>query len=128
MVWGLLAFLLSIVYQVLFQRAAAGSVNNIAAIAFYFSLFIPVAIFCWVLSVESRFVYSFGQLHKVSFVFAFRYLPSTFAIVALGLLTFEVCVNMPFMLMLLPGFTAYFQSYFIEKIFVKYMPTREETE
>ena len=127
-VWGLIAALLGALYQILFQLASSGSVANMAAIVFYFSLFIPVAIFCWVLPVESRFVHSFPQLHKVAFIFAFRHLPATFAVVALGLLTFEVCVNMPFMLMILPGFCVYFQSFFIEKVFVKYMPRQEEAE
>ena len=125
-VWGLIAGLLGAVYQILFQLASSGSIANIAAIFFYFSLFIPLAIFCWVIPVESRFVYGFGQLHKVAFIFAFRHLPSSLIIVALGLVTFEVCVNMPFMLMLLPGFCAYFQSFFIEKVFAKYMPKQEE--
>lgn len=126
-VWGLVAFLLSIGYQILYQRAQADSSQSIWAIIYYFSLFIPLAIFCWLLPVESRFVYRFGQLHKMALYFAFSHLPATIPVVVLGLICFELCVNMPFLLMILPAFCAYLQSYFIERVFKKYMPA-EETE
>ena len=46
-------------------------------------------------------------------------------ITALGLATFEICFNMPFFLMLLPGICAYIQSIFVEKVFEKYLPKQE---
>jgi len=125
--WGLGAFVLSIGYQILYQRAQADISQGIFATVYYFSLFIPVAWFCWLIAVESRFVYSFGQLHKMGLYFTFTHLPTTVIITALGLAAFEFCVNMPFMLMILPGICAYIQSIFIEKVFGKYMPKQEET-
>lgn len=125
LVWSVLVFLLSIGYQILYQRALADTALAIYATIYYFSLFIPVAIFCWLIPVESRFVYKFAQLHKMALYFTFTHLPSTVAVVALGLVTFEICVNMPFMLILLPGFCAYFQSLFIERVFKKYIPAEE---
>lgn len=127
-VWALIAFILSVGYQVLYQRAVADSSQSIWAVGYYFCLFIPVAIFCWLIPVESRFVYGFGQLHKMALYFAFRHLPATFAIVALGLISFELCVNLPFLMMLLPGFCAYLQSYFIERVFKKYMPAEDAAD
>lgn len=125
LVWGIAALGLGAVYQVLFQLAQGNSSLRMATVVYYFCLFVPVAWFCWVLAVDSRFVYSFGLLHKTALYFTFRHLPTSLAITAAGLLTFEVCVNMPFFLMLLPGVCAYIQSIFVEKVFVKYMPKEE---
>ena len=123
--WALVALVLSVGYQILYQRAQADISQGIFATVYYFSLFIPVGIFCWLIPVESRFVQPFGQLHKMALYFTFTHLPTTLVITALGLITFELCVNIPFLLMLLPGVCAYIQSIFVERVFVKYMPKEE---
>ena len=118
--WGAAAFLLYVVYQILCQLA-----SPMAALVYFFLMFVPVGMFCWVILVESRFVYSFGQLHKTALFFTFSHLPASLVIAVLGIATYVVCVNMPFFLMLLPGICAYIQSIFAEKVFVKYMPKEE---
>lgn len=123
--WLAVAAVLGAGYQVLFQLTQGGSFS-IVTVVYYFFLGVPVAWFCWVLVIESRFVYGFGQLHKTALYFTFRHLPTTVVITALGLAAFEICVNMPFFLMLLPGVCAYLQSIFVEKVFEKYLSKQEE--
>lgn len=126
--WGIIAFVLGVVYQILYQTAQADNSKALTAVSYYFALSVPVAIFCWVLAVESRFVYGFFSLHKTAAIFAFGYLPFTVAVVALALIAFELCVNMPFFLMVLPAVLAYLQAFFIERVFKKYMPKEEPDE
>jgi uncharacterized membrane protein YesL len=122
--WALVAFVLGAGYQVLFQLTQNSSLG-ILTVVYYFFLAIPVGCFCWLIAIESRFVYTFGQLHKTALFFTFKHLPATVLITALGLATFEICFNMPFFLMLLPGICAYIQSIFVEKVFEKYLPKQE---
>ena len=61
----------------------------------------------------------------MAFIFALRHLPSTLAILALTLVTVEICINFPFFVIFLPGIVVYCQSFFIEKVFKKYMPEEE---
>ena len=122
--WALVAFVLGAGYQVLFQLTQNSSLG-ILTVVYYFFLAIPIGCFCWLIAIESRFVYTFGQLHKTALFFTFKHLPATVIITALGLATFEICFNMPFFLMLLPGICAYIQSIFVEKVFEKYLPKQE---
>lgn len=126
--WLAVVAVLGTGYQILYQRAQADADQAMFAIVYYFSLAIPVAVFCWLLAVESRFVYSFGQLHKMAFYFTFAHLPTTVCIVAIALVTFELCVRTVFLVMVLPGICAYIQSIFIERVFKKYIPAKEEAE
>ena len=128
LLWLAIAFVLSMGYQILYQRAQADADQVMFAILYYFSLSIPVAIFCWLLAVESRFVYKFGQLHKMAIYFTFAHLPTTVCIVVLVLITYELCVRTLFLAMVLPGVCAYIQSLFIERVFQKYMPAQETEE
>ena len=122
--WALVAFVLGAGYQVLFQLTQNSSLG-ILTVVYYFFLAIPVGCFCWLIAIESRCVYTFGQLHKTALFFTFKHLPATVIITARGLATFEICFNMPFFLMLLPGICAYIQSIFVEKVFEKYLPKQE---
>lgn len=124
--WVILAAVLGAGYQILYQQAQADANVSMLTIVYYFSLFIPVAIFCWLLAVESRFVYGFGQLHKMAAYFTFAHLPTTVAIVIPALITFELCVNLPFLMMVLPGICAYIQAIFIERVFQKYISKDEK--
>lgn len=126
--WLAIAFLLSIGYQTLHQRAQADASQAMFGIVYYFCLSVPVAIFCWLLAVESRFVHRFGQLHKMAVYFTFAHLPTTVCIVAIALVTYELCVRTVFLVMVLPGICAYIQSIFIERVFRKYIPAKEEAE
>ena len=121
--WGLLCAALYIGYLYLYQAGVTSTGYAMISILYFFALFLPLAVLCWVISIESRFAYSFGQLHRTAFIFAFGYLPKTIPVVALLAAAIIVLLNLPFLVFIIPGLMTYFQSHFIEKVFVKYMPS-----
>lgn len=125
-VWAVIGFLLNIGYQILTQLAQGSTGWTVFSLVYFISLFIPLGIVCWAVAVESRFTNSFLSLHKTALVFTFAHLPHTIVIVVLLVLVLNVLINIPFFVMILPGLTAYLQSFFIEKVFKKYMPAEEE--
>lgn len=124
--WTMIAMIFWFGYQIVYQMGQADSGAAIFAVVYYISLLIPVGVLCWVFAVQSRFVYKFFQLHKMALYFTFAHLPATVAIVALALVAIEICLDFPFMVIFVPGILVYFQSYFIEKAFKKYMPAETE--
>lgn len=125
LLWTLIAAALTYCYLLLRQAAEAGSISSLVVTVYFFSLLLPIAVFCWITAVESRFVYGFGQLHKVAIIFTFAHFPQTLAVTALFVVSLLLCGWIPYLLVILPCVTAHLQSLFIEKVFVKYMP--EET-
>ena len=123
LVWAVIFFVLWTGFQIVSQMG-----TPLITVVYYFSMAVPIGILCWLIPIQSRFVYKFGQLHKMAFIFALRHLPSTLVILALALATVEICINFPFFLMFLPGIMVYLQSFFIEKVFKKYMPEEENAE
>ena len=123
LVWAVIFFVLWTGFQIVSQMG-----TPLITVVYYFSMAVPIGVLCWLIPIQSRFVYKFGQLHKMAFIFALRHLPSTLVILALALATVEVCINFPFFLMFLPGIMVYLQSFFIEKVFKKYMPEEENAE
>ena len=123
LVWGLVFFALWTGLQIVKEMA-----QPIIAVVYYFSMLVPVGVLCWVIPIQSRFVYKFGQLHAMALRFALAHLPSTAVILALALVTVELCIDFPFFVIFLPGILVYFQSFFIERVFKKYMPEEEAEE
>lgn len=121
-----IAFLLNAGYQILVQSSQGSNTMTVVSIVYFCSLFIPLGWACWCVALESRFVYPFGQLLRNGFAFTFGYLPQTAVIVIIFVLALNLCINLPFLLVFAPGAAAYFQSRFIEKVFIKYMPEEEE--
>ena len=116
LIWGLILFVLWTGFQIVRQMGLP-----LLTVVYYFSMLVPLGTLCWVLPIQSRFVYSIGQLHKMAFLLALSHLPHTIAILALALVTVEICINFPFFAIFLPGIVVYCQSFFIEKVFQTYM-------
>ena len=121
--WAAIGMLFWFGYQIVYQTAQANPQMAIFAVVSYVFLLIPVGVLCWIFAVQSRFVYPFFGLHKMALYFTFAHLPTTVALVLLALVTIEICVDFPFMVIFLPGILVFFQSFFIERVFKKYMPT-----
>ena len=120
LVWAVICAALWMGFQIVKEMA-----QPIITVVYYFSLFLPLAVLCWVIPIQSRFVYKFGQLHKTAFMLALTHLPRTVVIVALTLITLELCIDFPFLLIFLPGILTYLHALLIEKVFKKYMPEEE---
>ena len=123
--WAVIGFFLNASYQILTQLAQQSNGWTVFSLVYFISLFIPLGIVCWAVAVESRFTNSFFGLHKTALVLSFAHLPYTIAIVALLVLVINVLINIPLLVMLLPGLMVYLQSFFIEKVLKKYMPADE---
>ena len=120
LVWGVIFFVLWTGFQIVRQME-----QPLLTVVYYFSMLVPLGTLCWLIPIQSRFVYKFGQLHKMAFIFAVTYLPRTIAILVLALVVLEICIDFPFFVIFLPGMMVFFQSFFIEKVFEKYMPEEE---
>ena len=120
LVWGVIFFVLWTGFQIIGQMGLP-----LLKVVYYFSMAVPLGVLCWVTPIQSRFVYKFGQLHAMALRFAMAHLPATLAILALALVTLEICIRFPFFVIFLPGMLVYFQSFFVEKVFKKYMPAEE---
>lgn len=125
LLWAAIAMVFWFGYQIVYQMGRENTAMALFTVVYYVTLLIPVGVLCWIFAVESRFVYKFFQLHKMALYFTMAHLPSTLAIVALALIAIEICVDFPFMVIFVPGILVYFQSFFIEKVFKKYMPAEE---
>ena len=126
--WAAIAMVFWFGYQIIYQMAQENSGFALFAVVYYVTLFIPFGMLCWVFAVQSRFVYRFFQMHKMALYFTFAHLPSTLAVVVMALIAIELCVDFPFMVIFVPGILVYFQSWFIERVFKRYMPAEPAAE
>ena len=120
-----LALLLNGGYQVMTQLGSSETMKTLSMVYFCL-LLLPLGWACWCLALESRFVYPLGQLLKNALAFTFGHLPQTLAIALVFVVGYNVLLNFPFAVMVVPAPMAHLQSLFIEKVFVKYMPPKEE--
>ena len=96
-----------------------------AIIAYFVILLITVGMACWAIGLQSRFTYSFKELHKNAAMMALGYFPRTLAIVVIFTIFYNLTINMFFMVMFLPAVMVNFQSMLMEPVFRKYMPEEE---
>ena len=126
LVWAVIGYLFNVSYQLVTQLGDGSTFWTIFSLVYFVILVIPVGAACWAIGLESRFAYSFGQLHKNAIMFTLGYFPRTFAIVVIFALFYNVVINLFFMVIFLPAIMVNLQSMFMEPVFRKYMP--EETE
>lgn len=127
LLWAAVGLILNVGYQVIVQ-VTAGTELSILGVVCFMLLLIPIGVVCWLVAIESRFVYSFAGLHRTAGIFTMAHLPSTLAIVFLFVAALNLLQRIPFLVMFIPGLTATLQSIFIERVFVKYMPKEEPAE
>jgi uncharacterized membrane protein YesL len=127
LLWAAAAALLNGIYQVITQMAGGNTFLNLLSISYFILMLIPLGIGCWAIAIESRFTHSLASLHRTALAFTFVHLPHTLAIVALFVVTLNLLRSIPFLVMFLPGMMVTFQSWFIEKVFRKYIPEETHT-
>ena len=124
-VWAVVGYLLNISYQIMTQLGDGSSFWSIMSLVYFVILTIPVGIACWAIGLQSRFTYSFKELHKNAAMMALGYFPRTLAIVVIFMIFYNLTINMFFLVMFLPAVMVNFQSMFMEPVFRKYMPEEE---
>ena len=99
-----------------YQMAAAGTAESVFYLCYTFLLLLPLGVACYLFPVLSRFTFGAGGL--LSNV----HLPSTLAMALELYLALELLLRIPLIaLVLFPGLTALFQSFFLERIFAPYI-------
>ena len=73
--WAAVGCLFNVSYQIINQLGTDSSFWSIFSLVYFVMLMIPVGIAIWAIGLESRFTYSFGQLHKNAVMFTLGYFP-----------------------------------------------------
>ena len=125
-VWTVVGCLLAVSYQLTTQLGDGSTFWTVLGLVYFVILTIPVGMVCWAIGLQSRFTYSFKELHKNAAMFTLGYFPRTLAIVVIFALVYNVTLNLFFMVMFLPALMVNLQSMFMEPVVRKYMPEEEE--
>ena len=120
--WAAVGWLFNVSYQIVGQLGAESSFWSIFSLVYFVLLMIPVGIAIWAIGLESRFAYTFGQLHKNAVMFTLGYFPRTLGVVLIFMVFYNVLRIFPFMVMFLPATMVNFQSMVMEPVFRKFMP------
>ena len=119
--WAVVGYLFNVSYQILSQLGADSAFWSVFSQVYFVLLLIPIGIAVWAIGLESRFAYTFGQLHKNAVMFTLGYFPRTLAVVLIFVVFYNVLINMPFLVMFLPAIMVNLQSMFMEPAFRKFM-------
>lgn len=128
LVWAALGFVLYLGYAFLLQWGKTSSVASVYSMVYLGTLLVPVAIFCWLIPIESRFSYGFFGLHKTAATFSFVHLPTTGIMLSITAVAAVITVFFPALAILLPGIVVTLHSYFVEKVFERYISEEEQEQ
>lgn len=123
--WLVIGFVLFCGYRSLLILGQESPTMAAYSLVYLVTMLIPLGIFAWLIPVQSRFVHTFGSLHKAAAVYAIAHLPSTFMILVILFAAVVLLLFFPVLVLLVPAITVTIQSWFIERAFKKHMP--EET-
>ncbi len=124
--WGVISALLAWGYYILYQMGKENEMIALYSLIYLGTMLIPLCIYAWLIPIESRFQYSFGQLHKTALIFTIAHLPTTGIILLLLIAAILLLITIPASILLMPCILVTLQCWFIEKVFKNYMPEEEE--
>lgn len=125
LLWGGLILLLSIGFRILIRSSDGSGILSVYTLVYQVSFLLPLAVLCWLIPIESRFVYPYWQLQKNALIFTVAYLPRTallLLVLALGVLA---CWYVPVLILPIPAVIALLHSIPVENVFKDYMPEEE---
>ena len=99
-----------------------GGMAYVLYVAYYFILFLPAGILCWLFPLLGRFDYQVRTLFRTAFQLTIAHLPSTIIIVLLTAQTAAFCLERWWPVVFLPAAAMLLVSLFTERIFQKYVP------
>ena len=126
--WGVICCILIMGYNFLYHMGENSQFAAIYSNVYLVTMLVPVAVFGWLIPIESRFTNSFVSLHKNAAAFAIVHLPPTALNLALLAAAIVLIMFIPVLALLIPGLLVTFQSWFIEKIFKQYMPDTNQED
>ena len=125
LLWLVVFAFLGYCHWLLKSRAEESQTMAVLSLVYQITLLIPVAVFFWAVALESRFYYSFWQLHKNALLFALSYLPRSALVLLIALAAAFGCWYFPGFLLILPAIIMTLQSIPLDHVMVSLMP--EET-
>lgn len=125
--WGVVFTLLILGYQIT-TTAGSGTLAATYSMLYAGTLLIPLAMFLWVIPIQSRFRYRFLDLHRTALSYTVIHLPTTAGMLLTMIVTVVLLLTVPVLFMLLPAICATVQAWLIEKVFVQYMPEDDDDD
>ena len=124
--WGVFGLLLLCGYNFLYNMGKENQLLATYSMVYLATMVIPLGIFAWLVPLEARFSNSFFELHKTAATFAIVHLPTTAILLGLLAAAIVIGVFVPVLFLILPGLVVTLQSWFIEKVFKKYIGEEQE--
>ena len=123
-----IGFLLFYGYNILYQMGQENQALAAYSLVYLFTMLIPLGILAWLIPVESRFEHKFFELLRAAVVYSIGHLPITILLLVILALAVVLVLMLPVLAVLMPAITVTVQSWFIERVFKKYIPQEEEAD
>lgn len=118
--WFMLGAVLFFGFHVLATMGQQSRMAAIYSMVYLGTMLVPLGVLVWLIPIESRFVHTFGSLHKTALTFAFINLPKTALLIVILIVTMAVLMYVPFLMVLLPSVMVTLQCTLIERVFKRY--------
>ena len=97
-----------------------GGTAYLLYVVYYFALFLPAGVLCWLFPLLGRFEYGAGGLFRTAFQLTIAHLPSTVVVVLLTAQTTVFCIEEWWPVVFMPVIAMLLVSLFFEKIFQRH--------
>ncbi len=92
---------------------------SLVGFVYCFTLMIPLGVLAWLPPIISRTGCGFWAAHKQALDIALRHIFYSLALVLLAVPAILLCVNLPYLLLIVPGLLCLIQSFLTERIFAQ---------
>ena len=99
-----------------------GGAAYVLYVAYYFALFLPAGVLCWLFPLLGRFEYGVGGLFRTALQLTAAHLPSTVVAVLLTAQTAVFCIERWWPVVFMPVISTLLVSLFFERIFLQHSP------
>lgn len=126
LVWLLVAAILTL--DRLYVNSLESIQGTILIVIYNFMLIASISVIMYLFPNMSRFTMSKKDLLKLSFFMSVKHLPTTICLVVMFAATVISIYLIPVLIIILPGVTCYLDSFFLERILLKYMAKSDDSE
>lgn len=99
----------------------SGTLSTVYSMLYAGTMLIPMGIVAWIIPIQARFAYPFGELLGTSLAMSFANLPTTAAVLGIFLATLVIMLLLPPLVIMAPAICVTIQAHLIEKVFKKYI-------
>ena len=126
LIWLVVGCGLAYGYTILHQMGLENEVMSTYSKVYLVSMLIPMGILTWLIPVESRFHHSFLGLFRAAIAYSIGHLPTTILLLVIFAVSVILVYFLPVLAVLMPAISVTVQCWFVEKIFKRYIPQKEE--